>query len=93
MSDAQGQDEYIVEYSDGPMAGQTQRRFFVDGEYENEVVEIVAVEGIESTLRYLATDSRDVAGVLHVRYAFDAGDSDTVVADPEDNRANDADFR
>jgi hypothetical protein len=42
---------------------------------------------------YVAADSREINGQLHVRYRFDAPDSDPVEADAEDNRANDSDFR
>jgi len=85
--------EYIVEYVDGPLAGESQRRYLVDGKHDEEVTAVAAVEGLESQFAYRAVDTREINGQLHVRYRFDAPDSDPVEADPEDNRANDADFR
>lgn len=87
------QPEYIVEYLDGPLAEVVDRRYLVDGDYDRRVSAIAAIEGVESTFWYEAVDAREVEGQLHVRYRFDAGDSDPVEADQEDNRANDADFR
>jgi len=85
--------EYIVEYIDGPLAGESERRYLVRGEYDDEVTAVAAVEGLESQFAYTAADTREINGQLHVRYRFDAPDSDPVEADAEDNRANDSDFR
>lgn len=93
MTDERDAPEYIVEYIDGPMAGSTERRILISGEIEDEVTAIAAIEGDESMFRYLKVDSREIQGEYHARYRFDARDSDTVIADPEDNRANDSDFR
>jgi hypothetical protein len=72
--------EYIVEYLDGPLAGEVERRVLVGGEYDRRVSAVAAVEGLESLFWYQAVDSREFGGALHVRYRFDAGDSDPVEA-------------
>jgi hypothetical protein len=85
--------QYIVEYIDGPLAGNSDRRYLVGGEYDQRLSAVAAIEGMESLFHYVAADSREINGQLHVRYRFDAPDSDPVEADAEDNRANDSDFR
>jgi hypothetical protein len=76
--------EYIVEYVDGPLVGTIERRQLLQGRFDRSVTAFAAVDGIESEFRYLAGDSREVGGELHVRYAFDARDSDPVESLPED---------
>lgn len=78
--------EYIVEYIDGPLAGGTERRYLVRGKYDDEVTAVAAVEGLESQFAYNAVDTREINGQLHVRYRFDAPDSDPVEPDVDDNR-------
>lgn len=85
--------EYIVEYLDGPQAGESDRRYLVRGRYDKRLSVVAAIEGIESLFWYTAVECREINGQLHVRYRFDAPDSDPVEADAEDNRANDSDFR
>jgi len=82
MSDAERPSvEYIVEYVDGPLEGETDRRVLVRGEYDTSLSAVAAVEGLESLFRYTAIDSREIHGELHVRYRFDAPDSDPVEPD------------
>jgi hypothetical protein len=85
--------QYIVEYVDGPLAGESERRYLVRGHFDDRLSAVAAVEGMESLFHYIAVDKREINGQLHVRYRFDAPDSDPVEADAEDNRANDSDFR
>jgi hypothetical protein len=79
--------EYIVEYIDGPLAGTAERRYLVRGAYDETVSAYAAIDGIESQFQYKALDSREVRGELHVRYSFDAPDSDPYESDPEDDPA------
>ncbi|MFP3381645.1 hypothetical protein SB767_35595, partial [Bacillus sp. SIMBA_069] len=74
----------IVEYADGPLAGQTDRRFLVDGKPDERIGVIAAVEGLESTFWYVAADDREVEGQHLVTYTFDQPDSDPVESDQED---------
>ncbi|MEO6825948.1 MAG: hypothetical protein ABI255_06185 [Microbacteriaceae bacterium] len=83
MSDATDT-EYIVEYLDGPLAGQTERRFLIGGRFDEYVDAMVAVEGMETLLRYIAVADREVQGEQHVQYRFDSTDSDPIVEDRED---------
>jgi len=84
MTDARQDPEYIVEYADGPLVGQTDRRFLVGGKVDERIGVIAAVEGLESTFWYVAGEEREVEGQLQVTYHFDQPDSDPVAADKED---------
>lgn len=85
MSDAERTSvEYIVEYIDGPLESETDRRVLVRGEYDQTLSAVAAVEGLESLFHYVAVDSREIQGDLHVRYRFDAPDSDPVEPDTEE---------
>ncbi|WP_374010783.1 hypothetical protein [Leifsonia sp. LS-T14] len=84
MSDARQDPEYIVEYADGPLVGQAERRFLVGGKAEDRIPAIVAVEGLESTFWYVAGEQREVEGQLQVKYHFDQPDSDPVAPEKED---------
>ncbi|MET3567568.1 hypothetical protein SAMN04515691_2159 [Leifsonia sp. 98AMF] len=84
MTDARQDPEYIVEYADGPLVGQSDRRFLVDGKVDERIGVIAAVEGLESTFWYVAGEEREVEGQKLVSYHFDAPDSDPVEADKED---------
>ncbi|TAM70172.1 MAG: hypothetical protein EPN48_07360 [Microbacteriaceae bacterium] len=77
--------EYIVEYIDGPLAGGTDRRVLIRGKYDDSLSAVAAVEGMESLFRYTAVDSREIQGELHVRYKFDASDSDPVEPDVDED--------
>ncbi|PJJ63534.1 hypothetical protein [Compostimonas suwonensis] len=84
MSDTDSGTVYIVEYIDGPLEGETDRRLLIGGEYDARLGAVAAVEGKESLFWYNAVDSRDIQGQLHVRYSFERADSDPVAADPDD---------
>ena len=77
--------KYVAEFVDGPLEGTTEHRFLVEGRPEQRLTQMALVERTEAILWYAQQDSRDVGGVLHVRYGFDADDSDTLVgaADPD----------
>jgi hypothetical protein len=82
MSDsAQNPKEYIVEYVDGPLAGQTDRRLLIDGKYDERVSALVNVQGLPTTLWYRALDSRTVVDQQQVRYRFEPTESDPVEED------------
>jgi hypothetical protein len=76
--------EYVVEYVDGPLAGETERRVLVGGDYDERIGAIAAVDGLESVFWYVADSAREVQGELHVDYVFDSPDSDPVTSDQED---------
>ncbi|GAA4156663.1 hypothetical protein GCM10022286_07210 [Gryllotalpicola daejeonensis] len=84
MSTAETAKEYILEFLDGPLQGQTQHRPYIDGEYEKEVDAFVAVEGLPSQLHYVARDSRKVGENLFVSYRWDPADSDSIEVDDQD---------
>ena len=67
---------YTAEFIDGPLDGQTDTRFLVRGKYSPRISMVAAVDGMESLFWYDAVDDRDVQGRVHVRYRFDAGESD-----------------
>lgn len=77
--------EYIVEYVDGPLAGRTDRRVLIRGAFDDSLSAVAAVEGMESLFRYNAIDSREINRELHVRYRFDAPDSDPVEPDSDED--------
>ena len=79
--------EYVIEYVDGPLAGTAERRLLVRGKHDDTVSAYAAIDGVESQFQYRAVDTREVQGVLHVRYSFDASDSDPFESDPEDDPA------
>jgi hypothetical protein len=85
MSDAERvSEEYVVEYVDGPLAGETDRRVLIGGRYDDRLGAVAAVEGLESLFWYNAGESREIQGELHVQYTFDAPDSDPVEAVRDD---------
>ena len=84
MSTAEGSREYVTEFLDGPLQGTTQHRPFIDGDYEKIVTAYVAVEGLPSELRYVATASKHVGDTLFVSYAWDASGSDSIEVDEQD---------
>lgn len=83
MSENREDVEYIVEYIDGPLEGESDRRVLVHGEHDEALSTVAAVDGLESLFRYNAVDTREIAGELHVRYRFDAPDSDPVESDAD----------
>lgn len=89
MTDQRGETadtEYIVEYVDGPLAGESERRALVDGRFDDRIGAIAAVDGLESLFWYRADSSHTVQGELHVDYRFDSSDSDPVESDQDDVR-------
>jgi hypothetical protein len=67
---------YTAEFIDGPLEGQTDTRVLLHGKHDERISMLAAVGGMESLFWYDEVDKRDVQGRLHVRYRFDAGDSD-----------------
>jgi hypothetical protein len=87
MTDSEHTDvEYIVDYVDGPLAGESDRRVLIRGKFDDRIGAVAAVEGLESLFWYVAGETREIQGELHVNYSFDAPDSDPVEADPDDER-------
>jgi len=76
---------YTAEFIDGPLEGQVDSRVLVHGKHDTRVSMLAAVEGIEALFWYDEVDARDVQGRLHVRYRFDAGDSDPYIPTDEPN--------
>jgi hypothetical protein len=86
MSTADPQDTvYVAEFIDGPLEGDVESRVLIGGKHERRLGMVAAVDGLESLFWYDATEERDVSGQLHVRYRFDAGDSDPVQSDDEND--------
>ena len=71
---------YTVEYVDGPLKGQFDKRVFVGGKHDKTFGVIALVDGIESNFEYTAVSERTLNGELHVSYSFDAADSDPYVS-------------
>ncbi|GAA1832247.1 hypothetical protein [Agromyces salentinus] len=76
---------YVVEYLDGPLEGQVEHRSLVDGAPESRLATIAAVDGNESVFWYDLVEQRDFDGEVRATFAFDAGDSDPVTFDEDDN--------
>ena len=88
MSDTPTNVKYLAEFIDGPLAGTTETRVLVDGEYDDEVSSLASMEGAESLFWYIAGDTREVEGELHVQYRFDRRDSDPIDGDdPNDQES------
>ncbi|MFT2816034.1 hypothetical protein [Leifsonia sp. A12D58] len=81
MTSPDSEPRYIAEFIDGPLEGHVDSRVFIHGKHSPRISMVVAVEGLESLLWYDEVDNRDVEGELHVRYAFDASDSDPYVVE------------
>lgn len=77
--------KYLAEFSGGPLDGTTETRVLIDDEVDDEISSIAAVEGAESLYWYKKSESREIAGEMHVTYTFDPRDSDPVEADEEDD--------
>ncbi|RFA14588.1 hypothetical protein B7R21_05980 [Subtercola boreus] len=91
MTDAtQTPNSYVVEYSDGPLVGQTDTRIFVGGEYDTTFGVIALVDGIEANFEYHATGTRELNGQTHVTYSFDAANSDSPVSDEDGQEPGEA---
>jgi hypothetical protein len=76
--------EYIVEYADGPLAGTAERRLLIGGDVDERIGAVAAIEGLESLFWYVAGDERTVNGERYVSYHFDAPDSDPVETDKDE---------
>ncbi|MCL2514835.1 MAG: hypothetical protein FWD85_08105 [Microbacteriaceae bacterium] len=85
MSTAEGSKEYVTEFLDGPLQGTTQHRLYIDGDYEKVITAYVAVEGLPSELRYVASASKQVGDTLFVSYKWDASGSDSIEVDEQDS--------
>jgi hypothetical protein len=75
--------EYIVEYADGPLVGTTDRRLLINGNVDERIGSVAAIEGLESLFWYVKGDERVVNGEKYVSYHFDAPDSDPVETDKD----------
>ncbi|KQQ95080.1 hypothetical protein ASF62_00535 [Leifsonia sp. Leaf325] len=74
---------YIAEFTDGPLEGEVETRILIGGAAEKRIGMVAAVDGLESLFWYDAGEEREVNDQLHVRYSFDAGDSDPVESEDE----------
>jgi hypothetical protein len=83
-ADTAGSD-YVAEFIDGPLEGEFEHRVLVGGKSESRVARLAAVDGLESLFWYDAVEEHQVNGQLRVRFRFDAGDSDPVEFDEDDN--------
>ena len=84
MSTPETPAEYVAEFADGPLQGESQHRTYIEGDYEKELDMYVAVESLPSQLHYVAASSRQVGDTLFVSYRFDAADSDSIEIDDQD---------
>jgi len=84
MSTPETPAEYVAEFSDGPLEGESQHRTYIEGDYEKELDMFVAVEGLPSQLHYISTSTRQVGDTLFVSYRWDAKDSDSIEVDDQD---------
>jgi hypothetical protein len=78
-------DEYIVFYKGGPYDGQSARRISTDGNWDDEVTVIAAVDGKETQLVYTSPVAHHVGTQVQVTYSWDQLDSDPVEAPEERN--------
>jgi hypothetical protein len=85
MAAEESSNSYVVEYVDGPLEGQVEHRSLVDGDPESRLAAIAAVDGNESVFWYDLVERREFDGEIRARFAFDAGDSDPVTFDEDDN--------
>ncbi|MGI9824093.1 hypothetical protein [Agromyces sp. Marseille-Q5079] len=85
MAAEESSTEYLVEYLDGPLEGQVEHRSLVDGGPEARLAAIAAIDGVESVFWYDLVGQRELDGEVRARFAFDAGDSDPVAFDEDDN--------
>lgn len=69
---------YVAEFIDGPLEGEIDKRVLIGGKHSPRISMVAAIDGMESVFWYDEVEQRDVQGTLHVRYAFDAPDSDPV---------------
>jgi len=72
--------EYVVFFEGGPSDGRTDRRVSTNGSYDDEIVDYVLVEGIETGFVYTAREATMNQDQLQVHYTLDEKDSDPVDA-------------
>ncbi len=84
MSTTESAEDYVAEFADGPLAGTTQYRSLVEGEYLKDLEAYVAVEGLPSSQHYVAEATRQVGDTLFVTYRFDPATSDSIEVDDQD---------
>ena len=75
--------EYVVFLEGGPSDGRTDTRVSTNGSYDEEIVDYVLIEGIETGFVYTAGEAKMNGEQLQVHYSLDVKDSDPV-DDPED---------
>jgi len=75
---------YLAEFVDGPLAGRSETRVLIDGTHDNELSAMAAIDSAESIFWYVAGDTREIDGELHVRYSFDPRESDPTQSDDGD---------
>ncbi len=68
--------QYVAEYTDGPLAGTTEHRYLEDGEPQERITQMGLVEGTDALFEYVAGERTELNGQQVVRYAFDRPDSD-----------------
>jgi hypothetical protein len=85
MATEETSSSYVAEYLDGPLEGQVEHRALIDGEPESRLAAIAAIDGVESVFWYDLVERRDLDGELRVGFRFDAGDSDPVTFDENDD--------
>lgn len=76
---------YVAEFIDGPLEGRVDQFLLINGKHSPRISMVAAVSSLESLFWYDEVDSRDVHGKLHVRYTFDASESDPVATDPDED--------
>jgi len=72
--------DYVVFFEGGPSDGRTDTRVSTNGSYDDEIVDYVLVEGIETGFVYKAREATMNQDQLQVHYALDEGHSDPVDA-------------
>ncbi|QNE43148.1 oligoribonuclease [Frigoribacterium sp. NBH87] len=72
--------EYVVFFEGGPSDGSTDTRTSFNGSYEDEIVDYVLVEGIETGFVYKVREAKMNGEQLQVHYKLDEADSDPVDA-------------
>ena len=74
---------YVAEFVDGPFAGRVEHRVLTDGRHQDEISEIADFGGQDRLFFYVAGETREIEGVLHVKYTEDRRDSDPVQGNNE----------
>ena len=71
-------DEYIVFYTGGPYDGQSDTRISTDGGWDDQLTVIVALDGKETQLDYVAPVAKLVGDQVQVTYTWDEPDSEQI---------------